>query len=375
MPSMPAPNAATIDPRQVHSPWAERFEYQLARWTGFTVSKRRRIYERLARFCGNGYPLEQALLGITARLERAKDPRRAVWRQWLRAVREGIPLSTATADVLPPAERVLLSAGEQTGALDVAFREAAYVAGAGQRLKEVIVGAMAYPAILVLMLAALLVFLSLRLMPAMAEITPVDTWPAVSRNLHDLAIFIRIAGAWVALGLVLVAVVVMATLPRWQDRVRRRLDHWLPPWTIYREYQGATFLLAMSALTKAGVPIDDALTRIRKIASPWLRWYVDMMYRALKGAGENPGRAIDMGLLHHEVVGELQDYAAAGSFVDALEHTGRTIVEDTIKRIEVISAWIRGVLLALVAGMVVWVYAAIGMVVLEVHSRNYGVIN
>lgn len=59
------------------------------------------------------------------------------------------------------------------------------------------------------------------------------------------------------------------SLPRWHrpDRLRRIFDG-LMPWSVYKDIQGATFLLNIGALLQSGVRTKDALEILLETASP-----------------------------------------------------------------------------------------------------------
>lgn len=353
---------------------ASGFEKRLAAMTSFGAAKRARLYDRLYRFTSRGYDIRAGLEGAYMRYERTGDARRAVWRDWVRGLQAGERFHNLIAPYVPAGERMLIAAGEESGSrLPDALRNAQYVAESLNKVKSALVGALVYPIMLLLMFVGLLVIVSVKLIPALEGLAPLESWPPVSASLYYTAEAVRNYGLWAGLAMVAGFMGVIYSLPRWQSGLRRSLDHKLPPFTIYREVESATTMITLSAMVAAGQSIDAALRAIRGPASIWLGWHLDRMIKALAG-GKPPSVAMETGLVNPETMGDLQDYDRAGAFSEAIAIVGKDIVEDTIMRVEAQSAVLRIVMMFLVAGGMVWTYAAIGMLVLDVSAKAEGAV-
>lgn len=363
-------NSESIGQRRSVPSIGVRVEHLLAAKTCFTARERMRLYDRLYRFVHRGYGLKIALEGMLSRFETKNDPRRIIWRRWVRGLNEGQQFAQLAAPYIPIAEQIMLAAGDRSGKLDVGFRTASFVADAARKMKNALVAALTYPVILLAALVGVLVFVAVKLMPALEGIYPVEKWPSISRGLYHIANFLRDYGVFVALGAVALAIVVVYSLPRWQTAWRRRFDKRVPVYTMYREFQGASLLIALSALLQSGTPIETALTDIRKNASPWLGWHIDLMMKLLRGKGLRPSEAIDTGLLHDETIGYLQDYDRAGSFADAIEAVGRDIVDDAVERLRRLAAILGVVFMGTTALMMIWTFASFIFVVMELQKNS-----
>ncbi len=346
---------------------------QIERWwtkvSAFDVKSRVRLYNRLWRFTNRGYSLDDALGGMYARLEGKKDPRRAVWKEWVQGIREGKRYSALIAEFVPPAERVMIAAGETTGRLHEGFKMAGYTAEAIKRIRSAARSALAKPAMLIVMFMVVTLFTSFKMVPTMLTIAPdVDSWPLIARSLHSYAAFIRGPGVYAFAAFIIFAIVVFKTLPGWTGRPRHWLDKKLPPWTVYRQFQGASLLITLAALAKAGNPVDVSLKLIRRISPPWMCWHLDQAIRAM-AEGAKPAKALDTGLLNDETMGDLTDYDNAGSFTDAIEAVGTDVIEDTIERVTRTSEVIGYVVMFMVGAGVVWVYAAMMFLVMDAQQK------
>lgn len=347
----------------------DKMERWWAKTTSFGVKSRVRIYNRLWRFTSRGYSLDTALGGMYGRLEAKKDPRRTIWREWVQGLREGKRYSLMISEFVPPAERVMIAAGENTGRLDQGFKMAGYTAESIQRIQAAIKGALFKPGLLIAMFMVVTLFTAYKMVPTMLTIAPkVQEWPFIARSLHAYAMFIQGFGVYLMVGFIAAAIAILKTMPKWTGRTRSWLDRKLPPWTVYRQFQGASLLITLSALVQAGNPIDVSLKQIRRISPPWLSSHLDKAIQAM-AEGRKPAIAIDTGLLDAETMGDLTDYDNAGAFSDAIEAVGTEVVEDTIERVTRTSNLIGAAVMFMVAGGIVWVYAAMMFLVMDAQQK------
>lgn len=356
---MPLPQKSLID--------MVALEHAFAKATAFGTDARIRLYNKLYRFTSREYDLTVALSGQLARFQAKQDPRRVIWRRWIAGVREGFKFHEVIGPYIPASERMMLSAGEESGSLAQGFAKAEYVADAAKRIRAALVSALTYPVVLVLLLCLVLYLVSARMMPELENVLAVEKWPGFAQNLHALAGFIRDWGLLIGGISVALIVVMLRTFPTWKGGTRRWLDRRIPPWTIYREVTAANMLISLAALVSTGRPIDDALIHIRRVSTPWLAWHVDR-FRTQMRLGVPAGRAIDTGLLSEEVTGDLEDYGNAGAFEDAIEAVGKHVVEDAIRSITISARILNMIALVAVAGVMIWMYASMAFVGMEVQK-------
>ena len=128
-----------------------------------------------------------------------------------------------------------------------------------------------------------------------------------------------------------------------------RFDRCLMPWSLYRSYQGATTMIALSGLKRSGRGLRHALEGIVHEATPWLRQHLEEMILRLSMQGATVVQAMDTGLLDRDVMRNLRDYARADAETKALELLGADCVKQLRSRISWLSTWARfGTMTALV---------------------------
>lgn len=343
----------------------EALEHWLGTKLNFDDRSRERLWNALTNFTKKGYQLKVSIESQLERYNRDADLRRTIWRRWITGMAQGLSYSQVIAPYVPPAERMMVSAGEESGRLADGFAAAAHVAKNTRVLKATLRKALSYPAGLVVAACVMLVVIATQFAPVMLDIEPNQVrWPFLSQLLYGLATFVQHFGLWVAAFLVLIIVASLRSLPRWRGSVRRVFDRYIPPYTIYREFQSANFVIALSALVSAGKSVRESLQHMALIATPWMQEHIYQMLGDM-AAGISPGRALNTGLLNREVMGLIEDYAKAGTFDEALAHVGHDVVEEAMEALERASGRVLTITIVLVAALIVIAYG--GMITLAVQ--------
>jgi type II secretory pathway component PulF len=375
------------------------------------------IYERFFTFTSEGKALDTIVRTLLANAEEEKSPWAVFWRDVAhRMINEVQPFSQALGRHLPNVERVMLGVGESSGAWKTAFEEALFVCRANGRIQAELRKQLMYPAILLLALVAMLVVIASDGVAPQLEMMldrPVEEWPTSSYLLKTIGDGLIARGLYAAIGAVAVLWGILATLskwvphtftrpdetygrkpllyalaalgvtgaatwmfgvfgsfvvgglivgamahPRFRAHVRAGLDQSVPPWSIFREYQAASFLIALAALVRSGRPFDSALRDVARIASPWLRAHLDTMQDRVQ-ASEPPGDALNTGLLSREVSRYIRDFDRMGSFRSSLDAVGVRGVDRAVLRVSTQAGALRFGMVVLVMVTMMLVYAGV----------------
>lgn len=325
---------------------------------GFGRARRALYYRRLAAFVKDGVPLFDALERLRERHQHNGDPRAKMLGVWIQDLRRGRRLGEVLAGWSPPEEAVLITAAERGGQLAEGLEIAAGMADSMGRVVDAVRGAVTYPAVIFLALVGLVVFFSVSLVPQLADSLPPEQWTGDAAAVYVLSQAVT-NGWWLfALALAALVVVVMTTLATWTGEVREWVDHRVPPWSLYRAYQSAAFLVALSAMTRAGVPVMDSVMSIRDQSSPWMRGYLARAIRSLRG-GLSPGVALALPLFDPDTADDIHVYGASGAFESALAGIGARVVEHTVRLAGQIAKVVNALML-LAGGLTIgWIYLAI----------------
>ena len=106
---------------------------------------------KLAKLIGNGVPILAALESMHNRRVTSSGkshPHAIATREWINNIKNGARLSAAINGWVEDDERMLISAGEQSGAVEKSLIAAARVMEAKSRIKAAVIGGLAYPLVL-----------------------------------------------------------------------------------------------------------------------------------------------------------------------------------------------------------------------------------
>jgi len=261
----------------------------------FGPGARIEFYEELSILLENRVLLNEGLKEMYAIASKeGRNPRVAravVIHECMQAVGEGKPLSHALQRWASYQEISLIAAGERAGGdLKTAFDDAIKIITAKQEILAAAMSATIYPSILIMLTCVLLKQISTQLIPKLAKTTNPQTWEGSAQVLYQISQFVTNYGLAALAVMIMTVVLIFASMPYLRGSVRIYLDK-LPPWSIYRMLHGATFLLNVAVMIRAGIKLHDALTLLAANANPWLRERIETAIYGT-GIGGNLGVAL-----------------------------------------------------------------------------------
>jgi type II secretory pathway component PulF len=340
-----------------------KFEHALAKLS-FTTAERLALYEMLAAMLTDGLPLDDCLRKLYEYDSRAKAPLATILKKWIDRMGEGASFQEAIKDEVPAQELSLIAAGMGANDAVSGFRQACILVKGRMRLTGEIVSALSYPAVLVLMMIGILVSTALWMLPLFAKDIPVTKWGPWGQALYTVSKAITAYGPYALVaGVALIALVVWS-MPRWTGTGRAQADKVIP-WSIYRMFSGAMFLLSLSALLKAGVPLGEAVRQVRTIASPWVRDHLALMQRSLS-SGKSYAVALNTGLLDKPLMRQVSIYSELTAFDHAIKSIGERAIDATVDRVRAQAAVIRALIMFLLGFTVSGI---VGIIQLDIISN------
>jgi general secretion pathway protein F len=211
-----------------------------------------------------GLSVERALVALQGMTKRSRV--KHVLQALLDALRGGDALSSAmrrAEDMFPETTRKLVAAGEASGKLADVMTRLAQTAERTAQLRERVVSALIYPALLVVVMFAVLVVIFTvvlpRLEPLFAQSGAALPWPT--------AVLLAVAGFFNAYGtavtVVLVALLVLGLYAVRQPEMQMRLDRFATRTRVLLEipqnYAAAQFCRNLGMLLDGGLPLNRAL--------------------------------------------------------------------------------------------------------------------
>ncbi|HEY2050862.1 MAG TPA: type II secretion system F family protein [Caulobacteraceae bacterium] len=222
-------------------------------------------FEQLAVLLGAGLTLDAALAVVSQSLQRPND--RAVFADVRRRVQEGATLSWALEQDparFPPVAVAMAAAGEAEGGLDAALAKLAQSLARAEALRQTLVSALIYPALLCVVAVGVVLTMLLWVVPQFEGLFDEAgaRLPAATRLLLAASHGVRRHGLELALALV-AAVVGLERLSR-QPQMRRaidaailRLPHLGALWTTL---DVSRFARVLAALTAGGVALTNGVS-------------------------------------------------------------------------------------------------------------------
>lgn len=339
-------------------------KFQTAQWMFKNNRKLRfRIYRKLQGMLAMNEALARALERLWYNAsDMGRQPERPAaiaLREWLKRDRAGETLSEAMAGWIPSAELYMIRAGEESGQVANALLAIMHVGDSAQRMKQAIITAVGYPLFMFGLLAAVFWLFGVNLVDNMRKAAPAKVLEAMS-GISTVSDFIMNNGVLLVIGVIAVLFTVSGSMPYWRGSLRKKLDK-QPPYAWYRIWQGSAFLLGLSALLKAQVPLKRAVEILEEEATPWLRERLRSAREEIL-RGRNLGEALRSGgfefpdaqvALDLEILSERSD---VGTVIDVVT---KEWIEEQIDMLNVQAQLVRTFGLMAVGGVIAWAMLSI----------------
>ena len=329
---------------------------------------RAEFYADLAEALKDDAALTDEINKFAARANKEKDILAPLYRLWYHRM-DDRAFSQALVGTVPDSDVMVLDAAEASGKLTDGLEFLSIVITAtkvmASALKKAVAGFVFLTGLLTLLLAAF----SFYGVPVIEELVPPKDWPWLGQVLRDLAQFIT--GYWIGISAVMIgtSVLYIWALPNWCGQARVIVDRYVPFFSIYRDFQGAVFLVSMAALMKSGVSLTEALEKLQRRGSPWLRWHIRKILMRLDYE-EEPARAFDTGLFNKRLTWRIIDFGsrAKGNFAIAIEKVGLTTMDRVTESVVRSAERINRVLMLVNAVMLAFMVTATMLTMYEAQT-------
>lgn len=343
-----------------------KFQFRLSRKHRF------RIYRKLEGMLRMNEALSRSLDRLYLNTsEMGKHPRRpgaVALREWFLKDRGGVTLSEAMEGWIPTGELYMIRAGEESGTLAKALASIQKVGEKAKAMREAVTYAVGYPAFMVVLVSFVLYMFGVQLIENMRKSAPKNVVAAMG-GVATLSDFIRNWGIAVIIGLLCLIALIVFTLPRWRGRLRSKFDMY-PPWSWYRILQGSGFLLGLSALLGAQVPLKRSLEILEEQGNPWIRERINSARQeVLKGS--NLGEALRVGKYNFPdpmVAVDLEILSERADVGQVIEQVTDEWINEQIDVLKNQAMVARNVGLFVVGGVIAWTMSSIFNVVVELSK-------
>lgn len=309
---------------------------------------RAEFYFDVAAAMNDKIPLFTVLKEYEARARRRNRGDGLMYKEMLKALQVG-SLADALKPMVSNIELILLDALQRGGDTELA-RGLNFLSTTVEKLDKmgsVARKAVVYPLVLFVTFAAMLVAFSLYAIPIIVSILPPEKWPFLGKVIYNTSQFIVNYGLQLAVGFVLMLLLFMFSLPRWQSPIRRYLDKFIP-YSVYRVYSGSMLIVSISVLLSMGVSLRSALERAMKYSNPWMRWHLREILKGLSDKNASRfGLAFQTGLLNWELEDRIEDASKRRDPVAAFVKIGVGSIDKIVKSVESASSKINTLMLLL----------------------------
>jgi type II secretory pathway component PulF len=329
--------------------WLDTIQLGLARRK--LRQKRADFYYDLAAALEDKIPIFTILKGYEARARRRDPSSASMYRAMMKAMQAG-GLSVALRPILVSSELIMLDAIQNSG--DAALSKGLYfmseMSGKLDHMNDVMRRAVTYPLMMLCLTITMIVAFSLYAVPLIESLLPLDKWPPAGKALYAVSYAVRHYGFYMLGGVVVCLAVFLKSLATWQSPLRRKLDNFIP-YSVYRTYTSAMLIVSISSLMRTGVSLRASLERAMKFSSPWLRWHLREVMRAMSSDSANKfGSAFKTGMLSHDMEDRVQEASERRDPVAAFVKIGIGSIDRIVRSMEDASSSITTALLFIAGG-------------------------
>ncbi|EEJ4252257.1 type II secretion protein F [Salmonella enterica subsp. enterica serovar 4,[5],12:b:-] len=172
-------------------------------------------------------------------------------------------ISSALKKYIKEDEYQLISSGEIRGDLASGLIQAGKIVKSRSEMTMTLITSMIYPSVLLIGCLANMYMVYETIMPIFISVAPEERWTSSMRLLTDISGFFINNGLYLSVFCILVFFIIRYSLPRYTGPGRQYLDY-IPPWSLYKIFNGVSYLFNMAAMLSIDIPVAKALERIEK---------------------------------------------------------------------------------------------------------------
>jgi type II secretory pathway component PulF len=325
------------------------------------------FYKDLAEVLDHRVSLTSRIDVLANRAVEEKDVVAPLFQLWSRRM-DDRSFADALEGTVPQSDLMIIGASEGAGKLSDGLRFAAMVIVAAKQMKAALYAAVIGFVFLSAFLSVLLGLFSAYGIGFIEELVPPNDWPWMGQRLRELAEFVTGSGVQAMLVLLGLGVLYVWSLPRWSGKARVVADRILPFYTIYRDFQGALFLVSLAALMRNRVSLNRALDTLAESGSPWLRWHIrEILYR-LDYESDQPGKAFATGIFNRNLTWRIIDFSQFSSFAVAIEEVGINSISLITESVKKSAGKLNKILMVISGGLMAFIITGAFLTLFEAQN-------
>jgi type II secretory pathway component PulF len=316
------------------------------------AKRRIKTMEKLARLIDAGVPNDEAVVALyrqaTNKGRNPRTPLGYVFGEWMRRSSEGQSLSEFTRGWLPPDAEPLIKAGEESSNVPKALHDYIFVAEKKKQMMRTAMSALKTPMSNFAIIVVFLWVLAYKMNPIFSEAVPRSAWTGSLLIVGFLSDIVKDDVFYVVGAIAALVAAVVWSMENVLGKRRQKLERF-PPWSIYRQFYGSSFLLSFAALYGAGKVDADIVRTLLKTANGY---YAERLRAFLKyiEKGEKIGDTLALSGYNFpdpELVQDMQIYQRLPDLPIVLDKVSRAWTEDNIRNIQAATNAMAAVLTAI----------------------------
>lgn len=332
------------------------------------------ITRQFATLVRAGLTVEECLNALIEQTESARA--RAVLAGVRGRVLEGQSLARSMGSfphAFPDVYRHMVDAGEQSGQLDEVLERLADYTEDRQALRQKVLLAFIYPALVTTVAVAIVGFLLVSVVPQVIRVfeNTGQTLPAVTRALISVSELVRAGGVWWIVGLA--SVTVLARMALHTTHLRRRWHRFLLRLPLVgrllRGINAARFASTLGILTASGIPLLQAMqSAVLVVTNLPMRAAVDDALRQVREGG-SLARALDKAKLFPPLVIHLIGSGEASGNLDImLARAAEAQTRELENWVKALTALLEPMMILIVGGIVGFIVLAMLLPIFEMNQ-------
>lgn len=268
----------------------------------------------------------------------------------------GFGLADSLREWIPDQELSIIESCDLAGRPADGFVNAMDIASGTGRISATVKSTVSVTTYLTMLTVSVVVMFCMMLVPVIIQAVPLSQWNGVQTAVYYF--YVLVSDWWWTLLLFFAGGVslIVWSMPRLTGRLRFFLDRF-PPWSIYRRIHGAAFIMNVSAMNAAGIPMERAVATMKaSTRSAWLYERLDALELAIASGEKNLGVALDATgyeFPDEKAIVKLQSLFETRNSEGSLRRFAATWLERTVSSVErtgdrlrIVSLLLCGVLVA-----------------------------
>lgn len=273
-------------------------------------------------------------------------------------ISEGQPLAEGMSEWFAANVVEIIRVGEEGGALLETVRSAINTLGQRSSSIGALIGAVAYPLLVIFMACAVIVYLNSTVFNEFRAMKPVSMWPDAGRQLVTIAEVITKWGWLFIVAIIAIIMLFRYLMNNYVGELRPLLDNF-PPFNLYRRFAASRVLETLGLLVSNGVVFKNAIKVMQYQANPYVASHLVMMEHLLGMGRGNIADVLATGLIGESDLLRLRVMAEVKGFEHGLVRMGVRGSEENTKILKFISKIIGSTLLMIGGVLVIMIVRGI----------------